>query len=158
MLDTLTPDSSPTPTEINQRLPVDSSVFFKLVRIVNLTAQPFHEGVGKRHHLSLSEWRVMVVLASHEKMAATEVADISGMDKMSVSRAISALTRAGRIVKTPDAQDQRRTLLALSSAGKKLFARIGPQAKQREAELFEGFGKQDMQRFDALLDKLLAAL
>jgi DNA-binding MarR family transcriptional regulator len=157
---TLTPHPTPshTPAEPGQRLPVDSSIFFKLVRIVNLTARPFHEGVGKLHHLSLSEWRVMVMLASHETMAATEVADFSGLDKMSVSRAISALAKAGRIVKTPDVQDQRRTLLALSSAGKKLYSRIGAQAMRREAELFEGFGKQDLQRLDALLDKLLVAL
>jgi DNA-binding MarR family transcriptional regulator len=142
----------------NQRLPLDSSLFFKLVCIVNLTARPFHEGVGKLHHLSLSEWRVMVVLASHDKMAATEVADASGLDKMSVSRAIAALAKSDRIVKMPDAQDQRRTLLSLSSSGKKLYGRIGLQAMQREAELFQGFGQQDMQHLDALLDKLLAAL
>jgi DNA-binding MarR family transcriptional regulator len=144
--------------EPGQRLPVDSSVFFKLVRVVNLTARPFHEGVGKLHHLSLSEWRVMVVLASHESMAATEVADLTGLDKMSVSRAISALSKAGRITKMPDTQDQRRTLLALSSAGKKLYARIGAQAMQRESELFSGLALQDIQRLDTLLDKLLKAL
>ncbi len=140
------------------RLPLDSSLFFKLVRIVNLTARPFHEGVGKQQHLSLSEWRVMVVLASHTAVAATEVCDFCGMDKMSVSRAIAALAKAGRISKTPDPQDQRRTLLALSAAGRKLYARIGSQAMKRETELFAGMAVTDVQKLDALLDKLLLAL
>jgi DNA-binding MarR family transcriptional regulator len=148
----------PSPSESKQRLPLDSSLFFKFVRVVNLTARPFHEGVGKQHHLSLSEWRVMVVLASHADLAATDVADFCGLDKMSVSRAISGLAKAGRIEKTPDLQDQRRTLLSLSPAGKKLYSKIGSSAVKREAELFADFGQQDLQRLDALLDKLLKAL
>ena len=52
---------------------VDSSVFFKLIRLVNLTARPFNEVIGKRHELKLNEWRVMVVLASHPRCFATDV-------------------------------------------------------------------------------------
>lgn len=100
----------------------------------------------------------MVVLASHAQIAATEVADFCGLDKMSVSRAISALAKADRIRKTPDTQDQRRTLLALSPAGKKLYNKIGSSAVKREAELFANIGQQDLQKLDALLDKLLKAL
>jgi hypothetical protein len=29
-------------------------LFFKLVRVVNLTARPFHERVGREHHLTLN--------------------------------------------------------------------------------------------------------
>jgi DNA-binding MarR family transcriptional regulator len=147
-----------SPSVDDARLPLDSSLFFKLVRIVNLTARPFHEGVGKEHALSINEWRVMVVLASHAGLAASEVAEHCGLDKMSVSRAISALTRTRRIRKAPDAQDKRRTLLFLSPLGRKLYTRIGAKAVQREAELFEGMGTAQVQQFDALLDKLLASL
>ena len=54
-------------------LPVDSSLFFKLVRVVNLTARPFVETLARTHQLSLNEWRVMVVLASHPGVAASDV-------------------------------------------------------------------------------------
>ena len=47
------------------RLPYDGELFFKLVRVVNLTARPFVETLARRHRLSLNEWRVMIVLASH---------------------------------------------------------------------------------------------
>jgi DNA-binding MarR family transcriptional regulator len=140
------------------RLPVDSSLFFKLVRIVNLTARPFQEGVSKEHHLSLSEWRVMVVLASHAQIAATDVVDFSGMDKMSVSRAIAQLDKSERVIKSADPQDQRRTLLSLSPAGRKLYKKIGGAAMRREAHLFAGMASADVQQLDALLDRLLLAL
>ena len=41
-------------------LPIDSSLFFKLVRVVNLTARPFVETLARAHQLSLNDWRVMV--------------------------------------------------------------------------------------------------
>ena len=141
-----------------QTLPLDSSLFFKLVRVVNLTARPFHEGVGKQHQLSINEWRVMVVLASHPGVSATDVADSTGLDKMSVSRALAGLLRHGRLLREGDPRDQRRNRLYLSATGKRLFARIGGQAKQREAELFSGVQKADLEHMNATLDKLIAAV
>jgi DNA-binding MarR family transcriptional regulator len=141
-----------------EQLPVDSSLFFKLVRVVNLTARPFHAGVGKHHHLSLNEWRVMVVLASHPGVSATEVADVTGLDKMSVSRALAGLGRHERLQRQDDPADQRRSRLSLSPQGKRLFARIGAQAKVREAELFAGVSAAELERMNTTLDKLIAAV
>ena len=139
-------------------LPLDSSLFFKLVRVVNLTARPFQAGMGKAHQLTLNEWRVMVVLASHPGSAATDVADATGLDKMSVSRALSGLGRLDRVVLKSDSNDQRRSQVYLSAAGRKLFARIGGHAIQREAELFNGVPAQELQAMGNTLDKLVSAL
>ena len=139
-------------------LPVDSSLFFKLVRVVNLTARPFVETLAGTHQLSLNEWRVMVVLASHPGVAASDLALSTGLDKMSISRAIAALARHGRVVKTADASDGRRTLLRLSAAGQRIYQTIGEHAKVREAQLFGGVPAEELTRFDQTLDKLLAAL
>src|SRR5215470_10137298 len=96
---------------------LDESLFFKLVRVVNLTARPFHEGIGRRHQLALNDWRVMMVVGGHPGCTASEVCARTGMDKMSVSRAIAALARQQRVLRKPDPLDGRRTLLRLSVAG-----------------------------------------
>jgi DNA-binding MarR family transcriptional regulator len=140
------------------RLPIDDSLFFKLVRLVNLTARPFVETLAKSHQLSLNEWRVMVVLASHPGVAAHEVADATGLDKMSVSRAIAALARHRRLQCRADATDARRTLLQLNVAGQKLYEAIGTLAAQREAQLFAGVGSADISQLAALVDRLSASL
>lgn len=139
-------------------LPVDSSLFFKLVRVVNLTARPFQAGLGKAHQLTLNEWRVMVVLASHPGSAATDIAEITGLDKMSVSRALSGLRKLGRVRLQSDDADLRRSKVYLTAAGKKLYARIGAQAQQREAQLFSGLSAQEHEAMGATLDKLVSAL
>src|ERR1035441_5764315 len=108
---------------------MDSSVFFKRVRVVNLTARPVSESIGKAHHLSLNEWRVLLVLANHPGVAASEVTALTGLDKMSVSRALAALARRGRVVRKVDAADKRRMLLRLSAEGERLYERIGAPTK-----------------------------
>ena len=136
-------------------LPMDSSVFFKLVRVVNLTARPFSESIGKAHRLSLNEWRVLLVLANHPGVAASEVAALTGLDKMSLSRAIAALARQGRVVRKLDAADRRRMLLRLSAEGGRLYERIGVPAKERERKLFCGIGEQERERLGRTLDRLI---
>lgn len=139
-------------------LPLDSSLFFKLVRLVNLTARPFHEGVSKAHHLTLNEWRAMVVLASHAGCAATDVAEHTGLDKMSVSRALAGLEKRGRIQRDADARDQRRSHLKLTAAGKKLFTTIGIKATEREALLFAALTPAELTGISTTLDKLIDAV
>ena len=150
--------ASETLPSADQSLPLDSSLFFKLVRVVNLTARPFQAGMGKTQQLTLNEWRVMVVLASHPGSAATDIAEATGLDKMSVSRALSGLGRLDRVVLKSDSNDQRRSPVYLSAAGRKLFARIGGHAIQREAELFSGVSAQELKAMGNTLDKLVLAL
>jgi DNA-binding MarR family transcriptional regulator len=134
---------------------MDSSVFFKLVRVVNLTARPFSESIGKAHHLSLNEWRVLLVLANHPGVAASEVTALTGLDKMSVSRALAALARRGRVVRKVDAADKRRMLLRLSAEGERLYERIGAPTKERERRLFRGIGDGEQERLARTLDRLI---
>lgn len=137
---------------------LDDSVFFKLVRVVNLTARPFNEGIGHQHGLSLSDWRVMTVVGSHPGTTASEVCARTGMDKMSVSRAIAALARKRRVSRRPDPNDGRRTLLELSGSGQRLFDQIAAGARVREQQLFGQISPQDRVRLGETLDRLIDAL
>ncbi len=139
-------------------LPDDSSLFFKLVRVVNLTARPFVETLGRSHRLSLNEWRVMVVLANHPGVAASDLAQATGLDKMSISRAIAALSSNGRLLKKADASDGRRTLLWLNAEGRRVFQTLGTLAKERERQLFGRIGASELQQLERGIDRLLAGL
>ncbi len=144
--------------ERRQGLPMDDSIFFKLVRVVNLTARPFVESVGRMHRLSLNEWRAMLVLASHPGAAAQEVALHTGLDKMTVSRALAGLSRHGRLVKKLDAADKRRTCLWLSAAGQRVYEKVGVSGKVREAQLFSAVGAAEQAELARTLDKLIETL
>lgn len=139
-------------------LPMDDSIFFKLVRVVNLTARPFAESIGRANRLTLNEWRVMLVLASHPGAAAQEVALHTGLDKMTVSRALAGLARHGRLVKKIDAADKRRSCLWLSATGQRVYEKIGVRGKAREAQLFSAVGVGDKEQLSRTLDTLIATL
>ncbi|QNK70008.1 MarR family winged helix-turn-helix transcriptional regulator [Variovorax sp. PAMC26660] len=133
-------------------------LFFKLVRVVNLTARPFHERVGREHQLTLNEWRAMAVLGAQPGLNATQVADQTGLDKMAVSRALAGLKRHKRVQRHGDPTDQRSSRLYLTAAGKALHETVGALGRQREAELFAGVDADELARMSATLDTLIRAV
>ncbi|MDR6888695.1 MULTISPECIES: MarR family winged helix-turn-helix transcriptional regulator [Variovorax] len=133
-------------------------LFFKLVRVVNLTARPFHERVGREHHLTLNEWRAMAVLGTQPGLTATQIAELTGLDKMAVSRALAGLKRRKRAQCHDDPTDRRRSRIYLTAAGKALHQSVSVLGRQREAALFEGIEPDELIRLDATLDKLIAAV
>jgi DNA-binding MarR family transcriptional regulator len=133
-------------------------LFFKLVRVVNLTARPFHERVGREHQLTLNEWRAMAALGAQPGLTATQVAELTGLDKMAVSRALAGLRRHKRMQRHHDPTDQRRARLHLTAAGKALHATVSALAREREAELFAGVSGDELAQLDTTLDKLIAAV
>ncbi|MDM0106806.1 MarR family winged helix-turn-helix transcriptional regulator [Variovorax sp. J22R24] len=137
---------------------LEDSVFFKLVRVVNLTARPFQQRVGRRHQLTLNEWRAMAVLGAQPGLTATQVADLTGLDKMAVSRALAGLQRHKRLHRHEDPTDLRRSRLYLSSIGKELYATVSAQAREREAELFARVDPAELREMNATLDKLIASV
>jgi len=137
---------------------VEDLVFLKLVRVVNLTARPFQQRVGRAHQLTLNEWRVMALLGGSPGLTATQLAELTGLDKMAVSRALAGLQRARRLHRHEDPTDQRRSRLHLSSAGKAVYAAVVVQARQREAELFAGVAAEELAQLNGTLDKLIASV
>ena len=101
---------------------------------------------------------MLLVLANHAGIAASDVAALTGLDKMSVSRALSGLVQRGRVVRRVDPADKRRLLLRLSAAGERLYERIGAPAKERERRLFRGVGADEQAQLGRTLDRLAANL
>jgi DNA-binding MarR family transcriptional regulator len=100
----------------------------------------------------------MIVLASHPGCAAHQVVDATGLDKMSVSRAIAALERHGRISKQADPQDARRSLLELNRTGRRLYEALGSEGRARELELFARFDDASKLELEGLVDRLIDAI
>jgi len=136
----------------------DEAIYLKLVRVVNLAARPFNQRIGLEHGLRLNEWRVMAILARSPGCAASRVAEQTGMDKMSISRALAGLQETGRALRIDDPDDQRRSRHFLTDDGLTLYKLVWIRAREREAELFAGVDAEELARLSATLDKLVAAM
>lgn len=137
-------------------LPIAQSPFFRMVLAVNLTARPFARLYSGKFHLNLTQWRIMITLASVPGASANEVARLSGLDKMAVSRSLAAMVRHGYVVRRNAHADRRRWELALTAKGKKAFAAIAPSGAERERALFADFSSSERASFMRLLDKIVA--
>jgi DNA-binding MarR family transcriptional regulator len=138
--------------------PHDRTLLFAMVRLVNLTARPFQEGIGRRHRLGLSEWRVLAVLQAHPGTAASEIAQRTGLDKMSVSRALASLQAAGRVLRRPDPHDGRRALATLTPAGRRLYEALRSQARLRESEVTGTLSAAERTQLLALVQRMTDAV
>ena len=106
-----------------------------------------------RFGLSVPEWRLIAVVAEHETATQAGLADATRMDRMTISRAATALVARGVLTRTT--ADDRRTLqLSLTVEGRALHAEIAPLALAMEAQLLQQFSTDERSQLMALLARL----
>jgi len=127
---------------------------YRLCVLANRVSRAFGRLYEERFELKLPEWRVMAVLGRQPGISAREVADLTAMDKVAISRAVARMIEMGRVSAEADSADGRRQRLSLSEAGLDIYRQIIPLAKRIETALVAGIEASDL----AVLDKLLAHL
>ena len=110
-----------------------------------------------RFGLKIPEWRLMAVLGQNAALTQRDLVAATLMDKVTVSRATTALVERGLIERAPSESDGRSHLLALSEAGLSLYAEIAPAALAMESQILEGLGKDERRLLSNLLARLRAA-
>ncbi|HVV95730.1 MAG TPA: MarR family transcriptional regulator [Rhodanobacteraceae bacterium] len=138
------------PLELERFLP------YRLSILSNRVSQAIAREYTKRYELSMTEWRVMAVLArfNGEGMSAREVADRTAMDKVAVSRALARLTSAGRVSRSTHNGDKRRSVLRLTAKGWKIHDAVAPRARAHEREMLGKLNAEERRMLAQILDKL----
>ncbi len=144
-----------TPARHRARIRTRRSPFFQLLVLANLTARPFHERFGRRLRMSLSEWRVLLVVADRPGITAQDLADYIGLDKMSVSRAARGLVARGRLARRASERDRRRLHLSLTAAGWRVYDEIASSGMGRERAVFGALPARERVRFFDQLTRLV---
>src|ERR1700749_3342637 len=99
------------PLELENFLP------YRLSILSNTVSQSIATEYQDRFELSMTEWRVMTILARFPEISGRDVVDRGGMDKLAVSRAVARLVDAGGVDRGIHDGDKRRSVLKLSEAG-----------------------------------------
>lgn len=137
------------PLELERFIPYQLSI------VSNTVSQAIADDYETRHDLSVTEWRVMAVLARFDGLSAREVAERTAMDKVAVSRALSRLVAAGRVRRHMHENDKRRSVLGLTPAGWLIHDDVAPMARQRERELLARLSPDEQEWLGRILDKLM---
>ncbi len=104
--------------------------------------------------VSIPQWRILATLAENNQLPAKRIGELTNMDKVRVSRAVSSLVEDGLLVRQARADDNRSSLLRLSARGRRLYRRIVPKALAWEQSLVATLSAAEQRTLFKLLDKL----
>lgn len=130
----------------------------RLLKLNNRLMQPFSLYLSHRYNISLNEFRLLMAIGRLGASASHELAEHTGVNAMSVSRAVSTLQRHGRITVEPDPGNRRRKVLKLTPEGRRLYEVMRPQTQTVAEYLLSDLPKADLAKFDHLVSDLIARL
>jgi len=84
--------------------------------------------------------------------------DLTGVNVMSVSRAVATLERNGRIGVATDPANRRRKVLTLTEEGRRLYDIMRPQSEKVAEYLFSELDGRDVAALERILDRLIETL
>ena len=130
---------SPDKLHLDDYLPYRLSVASN--RVSRLIAKLYQDRFG----LSIWQWRVLAILGAQTGLTAGQVAKRAAMDKMAVSRAVSALLARGLVARKTAKHDARARILSLTQTGMGIYTEIAPLAREQEQHLLAGFSADDVE-------------
>ena len=138
-------------------LALETFLPYRLSILSNTLSQQIARDYQLRFKLSVTEWRVIAVLArfDNEEMSASLVAERTAMDKVAVSRAVAGLVAAGRVARRIHDGDRRRSILRLTAKGWKIHDAVAPLARAHEREVLGILDPAERRALMSILDKLL---
>lgn len=107
-----------------------------------------------RFALEIPEWRVIATVGARRGCTAQQIAACTRMHKTRVSRALLQLRRRGLIARQASRHDRRRQPLALTAAGRRLYAQLVPLVLRRERQLLGCLSEAERRAFGAALARL----
>jgi len=117
-------DASLPVSETPRILPLDESLAYKITVISDLIARRVTNIVASVGGLNLSQWRVLAAIGDQEGRTASQVVDMTPMDKGIVSRAVASLVTQGHLIRQASEQDGRVSHLYMTDGGRKTFIQI----------------------------------
>lgn len=135
-----------------------TEVLHRLLKLTNRLMAPFSTHLAHRYRISLNEFRLLMTIGQLGRTASHEVAEMTGVNVMSVSRAVATLQRHGRVKVERDDSNRRRKWLSLTEEGQHLYEVMRPQSNKVANYLFSDLEESDLAALDGLIGQLIEKL
>lgn len=113
---------------------------YLLNQAAEATSRSFQAVYRDLYGMTRTQWRVMANLGKFGAMTAKDICTISHIEKTKVSRSVSALERAGLLLRTPSEDDRRAEFLSLTEQGMTVFRDLGHRANDYDRKLRADLG------------------
>ncbi|MFD8894610.1 MarR family winged helix-turn-helix transcriptional regulator [Streptomyces sp. NPDC059566] len=140
-------------------MPTADYAFYGLVWAGTVMTDRVDRALVKAHDLPVSWFEVMLWLASSpEPVPASVLGNSTLLSRSQVSRVVDALQTRGLVTRTPSARDARSVEVALTEAGRTVFAEADATRREALAPVFtELLDEQDLEALGTVWRKLKAA-
>ena len=112
----------------------------------------------REHGLTEQQWRVIRALYEYGKIDASELARRSFLLAPSLTRILKFLEQKAIVRRSTDTNDQRRTVLALTRKGKRIYSEVGPDSEALYMEIEKDFGVGKLEALYKLLTDFYTTL
>lgn len=128
---------------------------YRVGYLFNHFAGPVYKWTAAEFGLQRPEFATLFCIAHLGSPSASDVVELTGIPKNSVSRAVNRLIELDLIRRTTDKGDARRSVLSMNVAGRKLYDKILPRFQERQARMISVLSAAERAEFDRLLNKLV---
>ncbi len=144
--------------QAGEYIPLQQMVTFRLSRIHAKLNTQSTRILNKSAGLSLSQWRVMVMLETHGKITPGEFVRLTKFDKGLVSRTIKGMIKEGLLRSESSELDQRSHLVEMTEKGLAVFQKARPHMRLRQAHLIDSLAPAERKVLFTAFDKLELAM
>lgn len=130
----------------------------RLLKLTNRLMAPFSTHLSHRYRISLNEFRLLMSIGAMGRTASHEVAEVTGVNAMSISRAVATLEKNGRVRVETDTANRRRKWLSLTEEGERLYQIMRPQTETVAHYLFSELPEGELAGLEATVERLIARL
>ncbi len=120
-----TPDKT-ADAETAPSFALDQHLFFWFTQVLDRRDRHLAASL-KSYGLRAFEWRALASLHARHRLSMTELADLTSVERTTLSRTVDRMVRKGWVVRLSDTSDARVTRLAPTAAGERLVQRIWPE-------------------------------
>ena len=143
-----------TPNRLSRLDTQEDLLFYRLSRVSVTAGSMVVRLCEGQYGITRREWRYLGVLATHDRMASSVLAQKVRLDKAVTSRAITSLVQKGLVERQVKASDRRQADLLLTETGRALYEQLMPPVRRLNQELLDELTADEVTLLDGLLDRL----
>ena len=132
----------------------DDLLNFQLKRLVRYGGAPAVRLCEGRFGVTRREWRLVAALVEDGEMSLTDLVRRAQLDQGCVSLAAKALVGKGFVERSKLPDNQRRTVLRATPAGRELYHALFPQLARINVRILEALSGEEVAQLESILGKL----
>jgi DNA-binding MarR family transcriptional regulator len=139
---------------ITDETPLQRFLSYRLSQLSNKLNRQATAILARVSGLTVGQWRVIALLATHSELNGTRLGEATGMDRGQLSRTLFGLEQSGLIATRRPADDRRLVLAQLTRKGRTLYDATLPHMRARQRHLLASLAPAERATVFAIIDKL----